>query len=365
MISPQDFEHLVKHLAEAFREAEIEILEKIARTLDKGSDDPAIWQQQKLADLRKNQVIISQIIKKLTELSDQEIAKILSKSYIGGLLSADSDLVDAGQDLLEELVEVDLDEVTGIDAVRMFGGTHTEALAVMIGEAQGLIHNELWHILRSTNDKYRKIIAETSRLATMGVDTRRQATQKAIIKFAQNGIATFTDKRGRNWDIASYAEMATRASTGNAAIQGSINRLAQHGYDLVIVSDHAEECERCRPWERKVLSISGTHPRYKSVRDARSAGLFHPGCGHVLGAYFPGITKPPRGRTADPRGYENRQKQRELERMVRKWKKREAIAITDEEKAKSRAKIREYQGKLREFTKEAGRPRDYWREQVR
>jgi len=365
MISPQDFEHLVKHLAEAFREAEIELLEKIARTLDEGSDDPAIWQQQKLADLQKNQAMINRVLKRLAELSDQEIVKIISQSYIGGLLSADSDLVDAGQDLLEETVDVDLDDVTDLDAVRMFGGTHTEALAVMIGEAQGLIHNELGQVFRSANDKYRQIIAETSRLAMMGVDTRRQATQKAIIKFASNGIVNFVDKRGRNWDIASYAEMATRASTGNASIQGTLNRLQQQGYDLVIVSDHAEECERCRPWERKVLSISGTSKRYKSVRDARSAGLFHPGCGHVLGAYFPGVTKPPRGRTADPQGYKQRQKQRELERMVRKWKKREAISITEEEKAKSRAKVREYQGKLREFTKETGRPRDYWREQIR
>jgi hypothetical protein len=172
------------------------------------------------------------------------------------------------------------------------------------------------------------------------------------------------DTAGRRWDITSYAEMAVRSATGQAAVQGHINRLTDNGYDLVIVSDSPEECELCRPWEGQVLSVSGQTPGYPTVADATAAGLFHPCCTHTLGAYIPGLTRPMQG-TENPQGYEERQQQRYNERMIRRWKRREAVAITDKDKALSTAKVREWQARQREFIEATGRKRLYYREQIK
>lgn len=136
-----------------------------------------------------------------------------------------------------------------------------------------------------------------------------------------------------------YAEMAVLTSTTQAQIQGAMDKMSENGRDLVIVCDHPRECERCRPYENKVFSISGTNPDYPAIQEAIAGGLFHPRCKHALAPYIPGVTRPLKV-IEDPEGYQRQQKQRELERNVRRWQKRMIVAITDEEKLKARSKFK-------------------------
>ena len=103
----------------------------------------------------------------------------------------------------------------------------------------------------------------------------------------------------------------------------------------------------CRPWEGKVLSISGADRRYPTVKEATSAGLLHANCRHRLTAYIEGVTRPETN-TADPEGDRARQEQRRLERGVRQWKRREAAAIDPEAERMAKAKAREWQARLRD-----------------
>jgi hypothetical protein len=130
-----------------------------------------------------------------------------------------------------------------------------------------------------------------------------------------------------------------------------------------MVTDSPEECELCRPWEGKVLSSSGTTPGYPTVAEARDAGLFHPGCTHDLALYTPGLTRKPTD-TDNPAGYEERQQQRYIERGIRQWKKREAVAVTDEAKALATAKKREWSGRMKRFVAEKDRLRQRGRESI-
>ncbi|CEA09900.1 Phage minor capsid protein 2 [Arthrobacter saudimassiliensis] len=57
--------------------------------------------------------------------------------------------------------------------------------------------------------------------------------------------------------MTSCAEMAVRTSTAEAMLQGHTDRVQELGVDTVVVSDAPEECNICRPFEGKVLSISG------------------------------------------------------------------------------------------------------------
>jgi hypothetical protein len=196
-----------------------------------------------------------------------------------------------------------------------------------------------------------------------GIATRRQVTQRALQKFADAGITGFVDKAGRNWNLASYAEMATRSTITQAQVQGYVDRLQANGHDLVIVSDSPAECPLCRPWAGKVLSISGRDPAHSSLDDARSTGLFHSNCTHHVGIYLPGIT-PDYKDTENPEGYVQKQRQRELERRVRKYKRRQAAAIDEDARRAAGKRVRQAQKTLREHVEKHDLKRLRYREQI-
>lgn len=65
----------------------------------------------------------------------------------------------------------------------------------------------------------------------------------------------------------------------------------------------------------------------------------------------------------DAQGYANRQQQRYMERTVRKWKRRQAVALTSEEERYAKAYVDRWQAKLRNLTGKGTKlPRKYDRE---
>jgi hypothetical protein len=84
-----------------------------------------------------------------------------------------------------------------------------------------------------------------------------------------------------------------------------------------------------------------------SLDEARHAGLQHPNCRHSVSAYTPGITRVEPAES-DPEGYEAGQRQRAIERNIRKHKNRAAAAVTPEAKTAANAKVRQWQGKMRD-----------------
>jgi transposase len=149
-------------------------------------------------------------------------------------------------------------------------------------------------------------------------------------RFAAHGVTGYRDPAGRNWLLKTYAEMATRTATGQAHLTGTLDRYREQGRDLVI-SDSPEECpvppvrgERAVELRRRrTPSLPDGISYMGSLDAARAAGLFHPNCTHRANAYTPGLTKPNPG-TENPDGYEDRQRQRDLERRIRKSRRRVA-----------------------------------------
>lgn len=100
------------------------------------------------------------------------------------------------------------------------------------------------------------------------------------------GITAFIDKRGRSWNMASYTDMLCRTSSMQIFHQAKTNEYLAHGEDLVIVSSHYPTCDKCAPWNGKVLSLTGETPGYPTMEEAKAAGLFHPNCRHTYGLYI-------------------------------------------------------------------------------
>lgn len=323
-----------KATLDLYAQAVQRLLELVAQRLARGITEPG-WAERKLLEMAALRDQAAAVVDRLTVLGPPLVEKAVTAAYEAGVAQAVDDLTDLA--------------AAGVrSASTSFARTHTRAVAELVREAVTKVRSTHLQILRSTVDAYRQVIEEVAAPGVVsGVDTRRQAAQRALDRFATDGITGFVDVRGRRWEMESYAEMAVRTSVGRAQVAGTLDRFTEAGRDLVIVSDSPQECEVCRPWEGKVLSISGADPDHASVATATAAGLLHANCRHRLAAFIPGLTRPLTN-TADPEGDRARQEQRRLERGVRAWKRRAAVALDDQTRARALAHAREWQARLRE-----------------
>lgn len=353
-VDPDDVDDLAASVADLYREAETALGRLVARHLAAGIDAPT-WSADKLAAVGALRRSAQSIVAGLQATSGRAIVEAVSGAYRTGWGSALADIPERwfAQSGLGQAARRAADQVPGTAAV--------EALASAVHRDIG---ERSANILRDVVDAYRSTITATTARVLTGVQSRRNAAQAAWARLTDRGITGFVDRAGRRWRLSSYVEMATRTASQRAAVTGQTDRLSAIGVGLVIVSNAAQECKLCRPYEGRVLALGNgktgfvrhSHAtedeRYgvdvKATLDqARAAGLLHPNCRHSVSAYLPGITVEP-DRTIDREGDRARQRQREIERSIRRWKEREQLALTPEARTAARRRIRAHQAALRE-----------------
>lgn len=361
-VSPDMAEDLASAVSTLYEQAELALIEKVTRALAEGLDSP-LWVELRLRALGGLRTAIEDIIAALQLDAAGAIHQAVAEAYDRGAQAAVAEL-----------------GALAVAAPAIPPGAHAvDRLASALVQETGATHSR---ILRTGLDVYRQVIAEAASAPLLGATTRREAAARALDRFTDRGVTGFVDRSGRAWNLTSYTEMATRSALGRAAVQAHDERLGAAGIDLVVVSDAPEECERCRPWEGKILRREGPSgagavevehatedDRMVRVRvagsfpEARAAGLMHPNCRHGISAYLPGMTRP---RTPPPSRatYEQSQQQRYFERQVRAWKRRAAGAIDDTARTRANAKVRAYQGRIRELVADTGLPRKSRREQI-
>lgn len=363
MFKPSQFDGVADEILAIYQQMEEEILEQMAKDL---SAQAMKYQEMKFDEMEKHKKMILKIIGQYNADGSKVLKRMAIRAYLIGLMGADSDLADLG--FGDGGFDIDLSISTSYtDDVKLmgsFGSLHVSAINALASEYAGAIEGMLVQVARRENDIFQKVIKEVMGASITGITTRVQATQKALDKFASSGIGGFVDKAGRVWDIGSYAQMATRTGLVHASVQGHITRLQERGKDLVIVSSHSRACELCRPWQRKILSLSGKDERYPSLSQAISAGLYHPNCGHSLSAYVEGLTEIDDEDDGSADLYKEQQNLRNAERHIRNWKKRLATAITPEARLKAERKIAQWQKVARDITKNTGIPRKYSNEKI-
>lgn len=373
-VSPALAEDLAREVRALYDDAEAALLEKLAAALEADIESPR-WAELKLAALGNLRQAVEEISAALQTDTDGAVRRALVEAYGRGRQAAVAEM--GGLDIGRELVaRRTLPNAPAVDRLAASMAQDTRPLYT--------------RITRAVTDAYRRIVSRASGNVLLGGMTRRQASQRALNQFAQQGITGFVDAAGRNWNMASYAEMAVRSVTARAAVEGHIDALGELGIGLVIASDAPLECPLCAPWEGEVLTLSGESGPHTiraehaiqpsglfaptrtvavhvagSLVEARGAGFLHPNCRHSISAYLPGVTTRPQS-PPHPQGatYEDTQQQRYLERQVRAWKRRHAAAMDDDARRKANVRIRGYQARIRALTDAKGLARKRQREQI-
>lgn len=250
----------INRLVKFYEQAEREILDRINRALLKGN------QTEYLEQMKNN---VEAILQQLREGNRTWCTEAIPRVYSQGLYSADAMLKDIG-----------------VTVKAGFGAIHQHAAQVLAENTFQRLEDVAQVIGRQVNDIYRELALENVRGTVVGYDTWKQTARRYREQLAERGVTGFKDRTGRMWNMRTYTEMVARTTTMEAHLQGTANRLVEQGHDLVKISTHLGSCEKCQPWQGKVLSITGKTKGYPTLEEAKADGLFHPNCRHAYGLYI-------------------------------------------------------------------------------
>ena len=344
-------EAIVQESVDLYRAAERALLQLVTSKLEQSLDAPE-WAVSRQADVGSLRTAAQNIVDQLDSDVPDAITAAVAQAYREGDNAVLTDLPD----------DPSIQRAARAATTTVPRSAAMESLAAALVRDVGQRHS---NVLRRLTDVYQRVVAEATAVSVAGGLPRRQAAQLAYARFVDQGIASFQDRRGRNWRLTSYVEMALRTVTQRAAVQGQTDRQTRMGLPFVVVSNEAQECRLCRPYEGKVLRIdagpigevAATNPatgapvsvQVKATLDAaRAAGFQHPNCRHSVRAYLPGVTPLPEPPTADAGGDAARQRQRGIERAIRRWKEREQAALSPEGKASARARVKLWQSQMQD-----------------
>ncbi|MGG7215338.1 phage minor capsid protein, partial [Clostridium nigeriense] len=241
-----------------------------------------------------------------------------------------------------------------------FFGVNEKKLEALISTVNNDLNKAQYSVLRKMDDVYRQTIFKSHMYLQNGAKTLYQAIDMATKDFLDKGINSIEYKNGARVNIASYAEMSLRTASHRATLLGEGKKRDEYGIHLVVVSAHGNTCRLCEPWQGQILIDDiFSHPskeyieqykdKYKLLSEAIEKGLLHPNCRHSLITYFEGITtlpKVPDGKEAI-RVYEAEQKQRALERQIRKWKRIEAGSVYAKNVNDAAKRVKELESQLK------------------
>ena len=248
-----------RRLIQLYDSAEKEILKEINRLLLKSATPEYSLAWQKTVLQR-----VQQIRWQLLEGSRGWCEEAIPGSYMRGCAWAD------------------LDPLAGNRVLGGFGGIHQQAAQLLADNAYSRLEQVDHVVGRRVDDIFRTISLESTKGSVIGYQTTRQTAKRIREDLAERGITGFVDKAGHEWDMRRYAKMLAQETTKGAFRQGTINRLQEHGHDLVRLSSHSGSCPKCTHWQGRTMSLSGNDPNYPSLAEAQAAGVFHVGCLHVL-----------------------------------------------------------------------------------
>lgn len=362
-------------LREIFDLITLELIESLRRTFSRHQKEQLKegfqweqWQRSKLRSLAAYRRENAEIVGRNRQAIFDVINEVLDTSFEDGRARAEREIL---QVLFPEELRSRGPEAPAPPESQFFKMNQQKLKALqetVIGDMEKAQHA----VLRKMDDVYRQTIFRAQIHMASGAKTLNQAVDKATQEFLDKGIQCIEYKDGRRVNVSSYAEMALRTASQRATFMGEGTKRDEWGVHTIVVSAHATSCDLCVPWQARVLIddvYSGGKPdgQHPLLSTAMKAGLLHPNCRHTLSTFFPGVSRLPKPVDEETarRNYEAEQRQRAIERQIRRWKRREAGSLDAENVNTASDKVKEWQEKMREHLEANPQlRRDYWRERA-
>ena len=367
-MDPLYFEQLAESTVRIYEEIETQILVNIAKALRKNKslltpEGYAAWQAEQLAMLDNLTQEHVKIIAKHAKMAPDEIRKAIQEAGQAG--------VDQYEDQLQEAAQA------GILRINPGAAITSQVLGAILIAYQNQAISKLNYVnttmLSGAQQVYLDILNKSVGKVLAGVQTADQAMRGVIREWSQFGIPVLRDRAGRKWSAEAYVNMNIRSTSSRVAREMQFQRMQEYGIDLIEVSSHLGARPKCAPYQGKIYSLSGKHPRYpawSTTSYGDPGGLLGINCRHVIYPFIEGLSKRrfyPYPKSQNDKMYNLQQQQRKLERNIRKAKRELRVmeALGDEQGIKeAKQKIRLRQAQMREFIAKTGLTRRRKREQI-
>lgn len=359
MISDYRYEKVVKPILETFNEIELELITNIASQfkLSEEINDISRWQTNKLLSIngfdRTNIRSISkysgktqrQIKKALTTVGYEIINKPLyRKAYEKKKLIKEPTIVYENAQI-RNIINEAINNTTN----------YTKLIKTAA--------------ITNSREKYISILNKAYLETASGVYDYKTSIKKALNRMADEGITVvkYAKRNGKtiNYSIESAVRRDVLTKTRQTALATQMEVIKELGVDYVSVSSHlGARVDMHNPinnhamWQGKIYKLNGENKRFKNFYTVTGygemLGLGGVNCRHSFQPYIWGVSPKPEKvpNKKNEKIYFLTQKQRGLEREVRKWKKRLAVSrsIGDtEESIFNQKKLKEKQGFLQNF----------------
>ncbi len=349
-----------KDIARFFEEIELRLIASLKRNLTRHKKEErqegfswSMWQAEKLRHLesfrRQNKAVMSEY----SSLIDSQTGKLMQEQF------------DEGEQLAARYEEAGVEQPS-------FFGINEQRMNSLMSDITSIEKRAETAALRMTDDIYRQTVNRAQLAMAAGEMTLDKAVDMAVEDFLNSGINCIVYKDGRRVNIADYVRMALRTTATRANLQGQAKRYAELGVDTVQISSYSMCSETCEPWQGRAY-IDDVFTPWQGETEQRggevwgksnycgrwfpllstavSKGLFHPNCRHTMLYYKEGVSElaPPIPAEELKRLREREQKQRALERNVRKAKRRVAGFSDPDNIRQAQAELKAAQKELREY----------------
>ncbi|USI66429.1 phage minor capsid protein [Lactococcus petauri] len=328
-VTPHQIDLWSGNMAHLYQSLEGEILRLVIQRLNKGSDNIADWQLQKLRELHLFNSETAKLIAEVSGVSEKEVRKMFNN--LGHSTIEDIDKLVASGLHLKPLPN-NIDEV----------------LRAYYNQAWGDLNNYVNQTLLSTNygygsalsKLYTDIINKTVAAFNTGLFTFEEALERAVRQWAQQGIkSTFIDKGGHTWSIERYVRTVLKSTMGNTYNELRTSRMSEYGVNTVVVTSHMGSRLACSLIQGHVVDLRKNIPinsEYKSIYDpywkadyGEAGGHRGVNCRHAWIPFIPGVNtnnQPIFSKAENDKVAALQKRQRELERRIVKFKKNKMVS---------------------------------------
>lgn len=357
-------------LADLYHKLTVELFEQMVdRLLERGTtsltDNPYIWQLEKLNQMHALNEHNLKVISEYTDITEEQLRNVIEGEGL-------KIYKDTKSQLLEDLNK---DPHFDTNHVQKQLEAYLEQTS---GDIDNLINTTLPNVV---NEVYRNIAKETVAKVATGVATPDKAIAETVMKWQEVGFRGFKDRGGKNWRIDNYARTVVKTTTRRVYRQMRTQPADELGIDTFYYSKKATAREACAPLQHHIVTYGEAREEggysVLSLADhgyGTPAGCLGINCGHYLTPFVIGINDMPdlgddvKNITPDDaiKNANAQAKQRALERSIRDSKEKLHIAnkLGDKDLIdKYKSKIRTQQSAMRDFLKD--KPflhRDYARE---
>lgn len=366
---------LVQPIIDIFNQLEAEILVSIAKRFStyETVGGTLEWYMRKLQEVGALNSDVVGIIAKTSRRSEEELLKMLNEA---GFANIDMNTVQTAFN--SGVIAVD-------PSVMMKSPVMQSIIKDSFRELTNTYRLIQTKAVESAKQAYMDVLNRSYLEVSSGIYDYQTSIRNALQRMAARGITGATYKRGGTvvrYSLEGTVRRDTLTAVNQLANKGAIKSCEVMGAEYVEVSSHIGA--RVHPtnpvanhygWQGKVYKVDGETGEYPDLKKSTGypddiQGLSGVNCRHRMFPFFPGISVPNPIRydeAENKKVYEQTQKQRTMERTLRRLKKQRAVAYEsgDTQTVTRIDKILEKKNKeIARFCKVNGLKRDTNRENI-